>query len=123
MRLNKEATSEYNKLYREQNRDKVRKINQKYREENREHLREYQHTYNKTPRGRYSQQRKQAIKRNISWEISFEEWWDIWETSGKWSLRGFGAGKYCMSRYKDTGPYHKDNVTIARTEDNKGRCV
>jgi hypothetical protein len=44
--------------------------------------------------------------------LTFEEWWDIWQKSGKYPERGAKPGKYCMSRFNDSGPYSKDNVFI-----------
>lgn len=79
--------------------------------------------YNSSPRGRYQQQRRQAVLRNIPWEFTFETWWKVWEDSGKWEERGFSKGKYCMCRSKDVGPYSPSNVVVATTEDNKKRIV
>ena len=68
--------------------------------------------YRKTPKGRFSRQKDHAKNRGIDWELSFEEWWEIWEASGKYAQRGRGKGKYCMCRYGDTGSYSKDNFYI-----------
>lgn len=123
MRLSKELTREYNKQYREVNKEKIKELAKKYRKDRREELQNYANLYSKSPKGRFVQQKVQAKRRGIPWELTFEEWWGIWDASGKWELRGFGAGKFCMSRYKDEGAYTKGNVIIASTEDNKGRRV
>ena len=56
--------------------------------------------------------------REIEWKLTFEEWWDIWQQSGVYHLRGRGAGTYCMSRYGDTGAYEVGNVYINSNEQN-----
>lgn len=73
----------------------------------------------KTPMGRYIIQRKNAVHhRGIQWNISFKDWWDIWQKSGKWELRGRGQGKYVMARYGDTDGYSVENVYICPSVEN-----
>jgi hypothetical protein len=67
---------------------------------------------------RYNEQRQISKKRNVDFHLSFEDWFSIWQSSGFWSLRGRGPGKYVMSRYGDQGPYSKDNVFIQLWEKN-----
>lgn len=69
-------------------------------------------------RNKYSCQKAKAKHRGIEFTLTFEEWWDIWQQSGKWELRGHRKGQYVMSRYNDTGPYAVDNVFIQLSEDN-----
>ena len=71
-----------------------------------------------TPCYIFQQQRKSAQQRGIVWELSFIDWWQIWQDSGHWEDRGRGLGKYCMARTGDTGPYSASNVRIATTEEN-----
>lgn len=70
-----------------------------------------------TPAHRYVEHRRNAIYRQIGWEITFPQWMKIWQDSGKWELRGRGQG-YCMARIGDTGPYHPDNVEIKTCGEN-----
>ncbi len=81
---------------------------------------------------RYNQQKGQAVHRKdilgnpINWNLTFDEWLNIWITSNKWHLRGCGIGKYCMSRKGDLGDYSIDNVEIKEftqntSEGNLGR--
>lgn len=65
----------------------------------------------------YWSQRKNAIKRDIAWELNLWQWWSIWEKSGHWAERGRGRG-YQMCRLNDVGPYSVDNVYIATGDDN-----
>jgi predicted DNA-binding transcriptional regulator AlpA len=61
---------------------------------------------------------KDAQKRDIPFQLSFEEWFQIWQDSGHWQERGCHKGQYVMHRFGDTGPYALGNVTIIRHEDN-----
>lgn len=67
---------------------------------------------------KYLEQKKMAIKRNITWEFDLQQWWDVWESSGKWDLRGRKVGNYVMSRNGDVGPYSSNNVRIATCTEN-----
>ena len=68
-------------------------------------------SYNRTPTGAFSRQKHNARKRGIPWRLTLEEWWAVWEQSGKWPERGRGIG-YVMSRCGDTGAYEVGNVFI-----------
>jgi len=67
---------------------------------------------------RYYEHKQNANHRNIPFLLSFEEWLDIWLSSGMWHLRGKGKGSYVMSRIGDTGPYAIGNVYINTQEQN-----
>lgn len=71
-----------------------------------------------TPKGKYSIQKRKAAQRGIGWEFTFEDWWKMWEDSGKWENRGVKQGQYCMSRFGDTGPYSPSNCEIRHAPDN-----
>jgi hypothetical protein len=70
-----------------------------------------------TPSNRYLDQKRKAKKRGIVWNFNFKDWWDIWNDSGKWNVRGRGKG-YCMARFGDVGAYEKNNVHIITIGDN-----
>jgi hypothetical protein len=58
-------------------------------------------------------QRHRAKQRNIGWEMTFAEWWQLWCESGHWDQRGRAhIGVYVMGRYGDAGPYKVGNVQI-----------
>lgn len=67
---------------------------------------------------RYRQQHKNAKARGVGWELTFRQWVSIWEASGKEHLRGRGAGRYCMARIGDSGPYAIGNVEIVSNAQN-----
>lgn len=60
---------------------------------------------------RFIRQRNNAKNRGIAWEMTFRQWWDIWQKSGHYAdLKGIGT--YCMARLADGGPYAANNVYI-----------
>jgi hypothetical protein len=63
-------------------------------------------------------QGRQAIRRGIAWELTFDQWLSVWTESGKLHLRGQGAGKYVMSRRGDSGAYALGNVYIQLGSEN-----
>jgi len=79
----------------------------------------YKHKYIMTIyKQRYFEHRQNANHRGIPFELTFDEWLQIWQDSGKWQLRGKGKGSYVMSRVGDTGPYKVGNVYINSHEQN-----
>lgn len=72
--------------------------------------------YGRSPLKKFLQQRNSAKKRGIGWELSFGEWWRIWEASGRWPERGVGG--YVMARRGDVGPYSKRNIEICTSSQN-----
>lgn len=69
-------------------------------------------------KNKYSVQKACAKRRGIGFYLTFEQWWNIWQQSGKWNQRGCKKGQYVMSRYNDTGPYKIGNVYIQTVESN-----
>lgn len=70
------------------------------------------------PLRRFGVQRRSARKRGIEWQMTFAEWWGVWQDSGNWAQRGRNAGQFVMARWADDGPYSVDNVYICTVEDN-----
>jgi len=62
--------------------------------------------------------RKDFYGNPIQWNLTFEQWMEVWQQSGHWEERGCKKGQYCMSRYNDIGPYEIDNVFIQLHSDN-----
>lgn len=73
----------------------------------------------KLARKRYHMHKCVAKQRKVPFELSYDEWITIWLESGKYDLRGYGRGKYCMSRINDVGPYSVNNVFIQLHTDNQ----
>ena len=66
----------------------------------------------------YNKQKAMAKHRGIDFQLTYEEWLDIWIKSGKADLRGCKAGCYNMGRHNDVGPYALGNVSIIPHEQN-----
>lgn len=76
----------------------------------------------------FSDQRRTAKRRGISFELEFHVWQWLWLASGRWDQRGNRAGDYVMARYGDQGPYAVGNVffqTVAANaaQGNLGRSL
>ena len=67
---------------------------------------------------KYTDQKSKAKYRGIDFNLIFDEWWNIWQQSGKWDQRGIRKGQYVMSRIADKGPYAVGNVKIQTVGDN-----
>ena len=76
-----------------------------------------------TIKHKYNCQKGKAKHRGIDFNLTFDEWWEIWQQSGKWEQRGFRKGQYVMSRKNDIGPYAIGNVFIQPAEDNHSQVV
>ena len=63
-------------------------------------------------------QRGRAKNRGIAFNLSFDEWLNVWLSSGRLTERGRGKDHYCMSRINDEGAYEIDNVFIQTFEEN-----
>ena len=72
--------------------------------------------YKKTPRARFNFQKVNAKRRGIEFNMSFDEWWNIWEDS--FEQRGKLPDQLAMCRYGDTGPYEVGNVYLDTNSNN-----
>jgi len=61
----------------------------------------------------YQQQRQNALRRGIGWELTLWQWWSIWQASGKWAERGRSPAAYGMGRVDIRKPFAPGNVVIA----------
>ena len=69
-------------------------------------------------------QRWTAInRRNIEFKLTFDEWIDIWLTSGHWHERGRKGHEYVMSRIGDKGCYEMGNVKIQTQVQNSNEAT
>lgn len=67
---------------------------------------------------RYLEQRAQARMRKLPFTLTLQQWWEVWQSSGKWEQRGRRKDQYCMSRINDCGGYELGNVFIQSHADN-----
>jgi hypothetical protein len=66
----------------------------------------------------YLQAQSNAARRKIEFLLTFEEWLEIWVSSGYLAERGRKSHQYCMGRYGDKGPYAVGNVYITTCLEN-----
>lgn len=71
----------------------------------------------------YRSQKKSAAMRGIKFNLTFAQWFAVWQASGKLHLRGRGKGKYVMSRMSDDGGYELGNVHIQLATENSKEAV
>lgn len=81
-------------------------------------LRSNQKLYAESPRGKWTLQKFHAKKRGIAFLLTYEEWFNVWELSGKYHLRGKSPDSYCMGRVNDSGAYEVGNVEIVKVSNN-----
>lgn len=62
------------------------------------------------PKRAFYSQKANAKRRNIEWDLTFDEWWELWEPY--FHMRGHGKNGLCMGRNGDAGPYKVGNVYI-----------
>lgn len=58
----------------------------------------------------FLQARAQAKFRNEEWNLTFDEFYDLWED--RWIHRGKNSVDYCMTRDEPTGAWEKKNVLV-----------
>lgn len=69
-----------------------------------------------TARQKYAQHKSNAHRRGIEFDLSFDEWWEIW--APHWAQRGSHSGGKVMCRTHDKGPYKAGNVRIDTVKGN-----
>ena len=62
------------------------------------------------PRYKYGTHKASAKQRGIEFDLTFDEWWGLWEPH--WAERGRGKLNKCMCRKLDSGGYTVGNVKI-----------
>jgi hypothetical protein len=67
------------------------------------------------PAHAFRQQRNNARRCGIGWELTLWQWWSIWQASGKWPERGRVG--YWMCRHDKARPFTVDNVFICRAHE------
>ncbi len=66
----------------------------------------------------FARHKDSARVRGIEFLFSFDEWLDVWITSGHFEERGRGVSSFCMARNGDVGPYSRENVKIITNAEN-----
>ena len=71
----------------------------------------------------FEQQRHNALSRGIEWGLSITNWIELWDESGKKSLRGRGSDKYVLTRQKAKGPFTKENCFITKLHESSRNFI
>jgi hypothetical protein len=66
----------------------------------------------------YNQQKDNAKRRGIPFDLTFSEWGQIWLDSGHFGDWGRRGHEYCMARFEDEGAYTIGNVKIITASEN-----
>jgi hypothetical protein len=117
---NREKVDARDQAYRAANREILNAKNRAYRAVNAAKAKEAIRRWKEAHPAQYAflHQRAQAKRRSVLFLLSFEQWWEIWQSSGKWEQRGIRSSHYCMARFGDRGAYECDNVRICTVREN-----
>lgn len=66
----------------------------------------------------WRQMKRNADRRGIRFELSFQQYLLIWLESGHLEERGTAPDQYCLSRYQDKGSYRVGNVEVKTNREN-----
>ncbi|MFM0257128.1 hypothetical protein [Paraburkholderia sediminicola] len=75
-------------------------------------------TITKKDRSAYASQKSHAKQRSIIFNLTFDEWFDWWQATGKYPKRGRAKDCYVMARFNDTGPYQLGNIYCCTVAEN-----
>ena len=67
----------------------------------------------------WTRMKAQAKYRNEAWDLSWEQYQDIW--MDKWHLKGRGSEDLCLTRIDWSGAWHIDNVNLVFRADHVRR--
>jgi hypothetical protein len=99
----------------------IRSIRRNWREKWRPFVEKHGLTFRELKRlkRRYFAHKDGATRcRGIGFELSFEQWIEIWSLSGHLKERGSLKHQYVMARKGDIGPYARGNVKIITAAEN-----
>lgn len=60
----------------------------------------------------YQTQQKNARRRRIPWQLSFEQWQQVWQASGLWDQRGRSPDGAVLARIDPREGFHIQNIQI-----------
>ncbi len=94
---NKEKMIESSKAYNKANPDKIKEAMDKWVSKNPDKF-------------AYISHKGLAKSRGVPFELTFEEWYNWWLSTGHYHERGKKKGQYVMARFNDDGAYSLDNI-------------
>ena len=72
-----------------------------------------------TPKNRFAVHKRNALRRGVKFNMSFDEWWSLWEKH--WEGRGTHGLMMCRTR--DAGAYEVGNVRIDTKSSNASEAM
>src|SRR5258706_9221221 len=60
----------------------------------------------------YLTHKRDALRKGVAYDISFEDWKDMWNSSGHFQDKGSKTGQYTMVRLDKTKPFTFGNIEI-----------
>jgi len=66
----------------------------------------------------YDVQKSKALTNNVAFELSYQEWIELWNSSGKWAQRGPYADDYCLARIDSTKGFFVGNCYVITNREN-----
>lgn len=72
----------------------------------------------KQDKSKFHNAKRHAFNRGVEWHLSFEEWYNWWQSTGYYDQRGPFKDQYCMARLGDIGPYALDNIKCITNSEN-----
>jgi hypothetical protein len=109
---NREKMRAYKRAWYRTNPEKAKEISRKNRDRKRENPQLMA----------YNTHIGNARQRGVAFLLTFDEWWGIWNASGKWEQRGARKDHYVMARLGDVGPYAVGNVRICTHAENNAEA-
>ncbi|RKY56962.1 MAG: hypothetical protein DRP93_00225 [Candidatus Neomarinimicrobiota bacterium] len=70
----------------------------------------------------YHAHKNNATYRGAEYLLTFEEWYGLWESSGKWEQKGVRGHQYVLGRKDPTKPFVVDNCVIRTQSENMQRA-
>jgi hypothetical protein len=65
-----------------------------------------------SPKAQFRRRRAEELRRGMVWELTYEQWWRIWQESGHWTERGSKGSQYGLFRLNPEGPFSVENVAV-----------
>jgi len=66
----------------------------------------------------YNSQKGHAKRRGVDFKLTFEEWFDWWQSTGHYQERGRKKDCYVMARHNDSGAYELGNIYCCTVQEN-----
>lgn len=82
--------------------------------------------YRKSPTAKFVRAQAAARRRGVPWELTFNQWLNLWEDSGHCNADGPNTTQYRLVRFNDTGAFRMGNavvIPVLKIERQRERCA